>query len=265
MSNLALAQIDPASNLITKDIIVQTNPIFKGDKTIIPSSLILKNKRGEVEKQAYTIQNNEIYLNDLPLFKGDTLTLQLRTFAFNIGQEYFRIDSSQMEIKDKVIYIGYDYRPFRNNENALFASKDLNYNGSISRGFTVGNSQSLALNSNFNLQLSGEIGDDINIVAAISDDNIPIQPEGNTQILQEFDRVFIKVSKDKTSVIAGDFNLLNPDGYFQRYNKRLQGLSVANASKLNKNLTLTNKVSASAARGKFARQTLVIEVLFFLV
>lgn len=259
LPTLVLAQTDTLSNLLNLRVVVKENPIFTSTKTIIPSTVVLINQETGQEIKAFSIDNNSLYLDSIALYQNDTISIELRTFTFNIGQEYFRIDSSQMQLRDKVIYIGYDYRPFRNNENALFASKDLNYNGSISRGFSVGNSQSLALNSNFNLQLSGEIGDDINIVAAISDENIPIQPEGNTQILQEFDRVFIKVSKNETSVIAGDFNLLNPEGYFQRYNKRLQGLSVANTSKLKNSLKLTNKVSASAARGKFARQTLTIQ------
>jgi hypothetical protein len=72
----------------------------------------------------------------------------------------------------------------------------------------------------------------VSVLAVISDDNNPIQPEGNTQQLQDFDKVFIQLTKSTHRLTAGDFEMNAPqDGYFLRYHKRSRGLQFVDASK----------------------------------
>jgi hypothetical protein len=136
--------------------------------------------------------------------------------------------------------------------------KGLDYRGSFSRGFSVGNSQSLVLNSNFDMQLKGDLGGGMQIVAAISDENLPIQAAGNTQQLQEFDKIFIRVSKGKSGITAGDYELSSPKGYFMKYYKKLEGLSAYTSHETSPNTTLTTRGSVAVSRGKFARRFITI-------
>lgn len=239
-----------------KTILIQDCEVKIDSFTIAPKSLIVTGSKGNSISD-FTIKNNRIVFSaeSCDLIRGDSLNVLYRVLPFNVEQEYFHLDSTMMKVEDRAIYIGSDYN-FSPKGKEIIDAKGLDYNGSFSRGFSVGNSQSLVLNSNFNLQLAGDLGNKIKVVAAISDDNIPIQPEGNTQLIQEFDRVFIKVSRDKTSIIAGDYNLEKPKSYFINYFKKLKGLSGSNTYDFGKNKSLTSNGSFAISRGKFARQTL---------
>ena len=100
----------------------------------------------------------------------------------------------------------------------------LQKSGTLIRGFTVGTTKDFSLNSGLRLQLSGNLTDDIEIVAALTDQNTPIQPEGNTERLEEIDKVFIQIKHQNATGTFGDYNLTNRNGEFGVINRKLQGL-----------------------------------------
>ena len=141
----------------------------------------------------------------------------------------------------------------------IFPSEGLNKNGSISRGISFGNTQDVFVNSALNLQLDGKLTDDINIRAAITDQNIPFQPEGNTQQLQEFDKVFIQFYNENASLTAGDIVLKNKPSNFLRYYKNVQGGQLTAKYKAFENSTAETGASISVAKGKFASELVEVK------
>ena len=105
----------------------------------------------------------------------------------------------------------------------ILSTPGINKTGNLARGISFGNTQNVFVNSALNLQLEGKLTENINLTAAISDQNVPFQPEGNTQQLQQFDRIFITLTSPNWNLTAGDVVLRNKPDYFLRYYKNIQG------------------------------------------
>ena len=118
--------------------------------------------------------------------------------------------------------------------------------GSLSRGITVGNNRGLSVTSGLRLQLEGDLGDGLKIVGAISDENIPIQPDGTTQQLSEFDKIFIKLMKDNYYVTIGDYEVSHKGSAFANYYRNVQGLQIGYDGPKTR-----ASVSGAVAKGKF--------------
>lgn len=167
-------------------------------------------------------------------------------------KKYLHKDISLLQSSEKAIGnpFAMSYTVSPNEGIGLFG---LNRSGSISRAITLGNNQDLSLNSSLNLQLNGRISEDLEVIAVISDDNIPIQPEGNTQQIQEFDRVYIQLLHKNYTLTAGDFELRKPNSYFLNYFKKAKGAYVQTSFE-SKNAVIKNELAAAIAKGKYNRQ-----------
>ena len=123
--------------------------------------------------------------------------------------------------------------------------------GAISRGISFGNRQSLFVNSTLNLQMDGQLDDNLFISAVITDQNIPYQPEGNTQQIRDFDNVFIKLYNTKFDLTVGDIVLREPDdkNYFLRYYKNVQGGQISYRG--GKEWKHETRISGALSKGKF--------------
>ena len=141
--------------------------------------------------------------------------------------------------------------PNRNSQNKV-PFEGLYTQGSLARGLTIGNNQDAVTNSSLDLQISGKISKDVTIKASISDSNIPIQKNGYSQQIEEFDRIFIELFTKQWSLKAGDINLNDSETEFLRFEKKVAGLSVdvMPTTKASKNHF---KASGALVRGRFTR------------
>ena len=158
----------------------------------------------------------------LPTSRPDSVLVCYRVLPVRLAAPRFRRPRSQMDS------MSFDSRPFMGyadlgRQEQILATPGINKTGSLTRGISFGNAQNVFVNSALNLQLEGKLTEKINLTAAISDQNVPFQPEGNTQQLQEFDRIYVTLTHPNWALTAGDVVLRNKPDYFLRFYKNVQG------------------------------------------
>ena len=182
----------------------------------------------------------------------DTVTATYRVFYYKLNPvvQRMRVDS----VINSMAIAPYEFNSeINSDQKGIFNFGTLKAEGSFGRQIAFGNSQDAVLNSTFNLQLSGILGDSIEIQAAITDNNIPIQPDGTTQQLNEFDQVFLQFKKRNWQLNLGDIDIRQNQSYFLNFYKRLQGISFQTVNRIGRNSESRTLASGSIAKGKFTR------------
>ncbi|HRF23331.1 MAG TPA: hypothetical protein PLR98_04185, partial [Chitinophagaceae bacterium] len=236
------------SNLRVKTVSTQADSLQLDSVSILPTTFFIKN----IESSFYRLDfvNAKLHWNKKPA--TDSVVIQYRVFPFNLTASKQRISY------DSVVNFFY-VKPFVFNDGAgsiqkgIFNFGELKAEGSLGRQIGFGNSQDPVLNSSLNMQLSGMLGDSIEIQAAITDNNIPIQPDGTTQQLNEFDQVYLQFKKKNWQLNLGDIDIRQNKDYFLNFYKRMQGVSFQTKNKLSNRVDAATLVSGSIAKGKFTR------------
>ncbi len=238
------------SNFRTASIPVQPSVPYRLDTlSIIPSTFKIKG----IDSSAYRLDyvNATLWWKHLPA--DSVVQVSYRVFPLKLNAVTQRMNYDSLLLYSTApIRASFDDKA---GAGALFNFGNINAQGSFGRQIGFGNNQDVVLNSNLNVQLSGMLADSIELQAAITDNNVPIQPDGNTQQLNEFDEVYIRFKKKNWSLNVGDMDLKENRSYFLNFYKRLQGISFQTTNAISKSITSHTLVSGSIAKGKFSRNT----------
>lgn len=249
---------DSTSTYQSKKVAVSDTVVLE-NVSINPARFEILSKNGEViDSTAYSVDFKKgiVVLSEKLKATEDSLTIKYLRFPDFLTKEYFALDEKIIVegngSTDKLISLQ------ESNNKQIFTPFDgLNTVGSITRGITVGNNQNAVVNSELDLQITGQLNEKVGIRASIQDSNIPTQEGGYSQSIDEFDQIFIELFSDNWNIRAGDIDLQNQGSYFANFSKKVQGISL--------NGTLENddgsKISAFAAgalvRGVFQRSQFI--------
>ncbi len=245
------AQLQPKSNLVKKWLPLTADSVKIDSKSLVPGTVTVLG----YSAQYYSIDDFNAVLRWRAGPRPDSIYITYRHLPYNLTARQYRYDYDSV----RFYFLQEPYTAKINGraDNPIFDFGGIKTEGSIGRAIGFGNSQDAVVNSTMNLQLSGIIGDSIELTAAVSDNNIPIQPDGNTQNLREFDRILMQVKKNNWQLNLGDIDLRESDYYFLRFYKRLQGISFLTDNKIGRNIQNSFLVSGALAKGKFTRNILI--------
>jgi hypothetical protein len=198
---------------------------------ILPGSESLQFGETRLDSTSYRLdyRHGRLWLKK-PVPDGSLLVVEYRVLPFRYT-EPFRLHSIVRTSPDAPDTTTASPKPRQATtaagEDDLFGSTRLQRSGSITRGIIAGNNRDLSVESGLRMQLAGEVTEGVRLQAVLTDENTPIQPEGTTQRLSEFDRVSIQLQSPYGTAQLGDFDLALTGTEFARFNRKLQGVSVS--------------------------------------
>lgn len=244
---------DPHSKC--KEITITRSEFLLDSLTVIPESIRIETN-DTIDFQ-YNPSTGVIVFPQLPALP---ITICYKTLPYALHKSYQR--KSLVEYNEQKLYGSNQEnreRKILDKKEELFPTDNLQKSGSLSRGISFGNTQNVVVNSALNLQLEGKLGDDLNIRASITDQNVPFQPEGNTAQVQDFDNIYLELYNDDFSIKGGDVVFRNRASEFLRYYKNVQGGLASVKYKIGEKTTAESSLGISVAKGKFATIQLEVE------
>ncbi len=232
-------------------IVVLSDSVQLNSRVILPEKLKVTDETGQsISELFYAVDYTSGKIFFEPQLRGKTLVI------FYFIHPQLQIES--LFSKDTAII----HEPIP--ENRLYAyEKDLipekkpfeglNSRGSLVRGIRFGNNQSASVQSSLDLQLTGQLSKDIGINAVISDNNAPIQADGYTQKLQEFDKIYVELFNKNSKVRAGHIDLVQQNDFFGNFEQKVTGVQIG-TELTHGDISKTRIFAAgSTTRGEYAK------------
>lgn len=103
----------------------------------------------------------------------------------------------------------------------------LQVSGTKTFSITLGSKRSLSPDQSLNVNISGNVSENVSVLAILSDQNLPFQPEGTTEELRDIDQKLIKIESPHFNATMGDFRASLGNSELVFFSRALEGFSAS--------------------------------------
>ena len=166
-----------------------------------------------------------------PTDKTSKLKIIYRTLPFAIKQVYKR-DLYGTEVSDQQSAVSDQQDDIPSPENLLTESQQpttdnqLEVSGSQTFGISVGSGRGVSPNQELRVNVEGKASENITVLALLSDQDLPIQPEGTTENIQDIDQKLIRITHPNMRGTLGDIEGSLGPSEFIFFPRALEGVQV---------------------------------------
>jgi len=157
-----------------------------------------------------------------PLADGEELRVSYSWVPLELPREFVGLVREEPTPPDSVT-MQHHAEPNAVDRLARAVDEDLVIGGAKTVAIEVGSNKDATVEQSLRVSVTGNVGEDVRITALLSDQNVPLQPEGNTQRLEELDEVLIRVDAPRGSATLGDFVAERRNTGFGDFDRRLSG------------------------------------------
>ena len=180
----------------------------------------------------------KIFLDDSLIKPNKIYPLEGKIFLMGIPNKSFLVIDYEFLKKNIPLTVGPKWKqfpilttlsPIKEGNNDLIENipikddKTIYSSGSFFRSLSVSPYATSDFQGGIQMELNGIILENIEVSGVLTDQNFPLQEEGNTQELRDFDKVFLKVQHPYIEIDAGDIDYTHSEVDYS-INRKLEGL-----------------------------------------
>ena len=166
-----------------------------------------------------------------PLPPGAEIRVEYRFFPFYLRDSYYLrlpnlgISPSKAEA-DSLAKAGRETalrQASSRQGGAMNPSSGLKLRGTKTFSLEVGSNRDATLRQSLDMNVTGEISKGLSLTAVLTDRDLPIQPEGRTEALNELDEIRVELQSQSFKAALGDCNFLLEGTSLVNVSRRLEG------------------------------------------